>query len=66
MGLFEYIFQQIFTGFIGNNVYYFIRKLFGDKRSYREIVDKTEGFIRFWTGSLTAIFIVVFIVKCTS
>ena len=66
MGLFEYIFQQIFINFLGNGIYYLIRKLFGDKRNYREIIDGTEGFIRFWTGSLTAILLVVFVVKCTS
>lgn len=66
MGIFEYIFQQIFINLIGNTIYYLIRKLIGDKRSYREIQDQTEGFIKFWTGAFTIVLIVVFLVKCTS
>lgn len=66
MGIFEYIFQQIFINFIGNNIYYLFRKIIGDKRSYKEIQDQTEGFMKFWTGSFTMILIVIFLVKCTS
>ncbi|CDN75898.1 hypothetical protein CMU59_17530 [Elizabethkingia anophelis] len=66
MGFFEYIFQQIFINALGNNIYYLLRKLIGDKRSYREIQDQTQGFIKFWTGSFTAIVITIFLVKCTS
>ncbi|MDQ1163166.1 hypothetical protein QE422_003534 [Chryseobacterium sp. SORGH_AS 447] len=67
MGVFGIVFQLIFTHLIGNNIYYLIRKLLGDKRSYREIVsnEKESGF-RYFTGILIILAFIVFLVKCTS
>ena len=66
MEIFKYIINQIIIGFVGDNVYYLIRKIMGDKRNYKQIKEQTEGFIRFWTGSFAVIIIVIFLVKCTS
>jgi uncharacterized membrane protein len=67
MEIFGFIFQLIFTHLIGNNIYYILRKLIGDKRSYKEIVnnEKENGF-RYFTGVLVMLGFVVFLVKCTS
>ena len=67
MEIFGFIFQFIFTHLIGNNIYYLVRKLVGDKRSYKEIVsnEKENGF-RYFTGVLVMLGFVVFLVKCTS
>lgn len=67
MGFLELIFQLIFTSLIGNNIYYIIRKLVGDKRSYKDIVnsEKDSG-LRYFTGVFIMIAIVIFLVKCTS
>lgn len=67
MDIFGFIFQLIFTHLIGNNIYYLLRKLLGDKRSYKEIVtnEKEDGF-RYFTGVLIILMFVVFLVKCTS
>jgi uncharacterized membrane protein len=67
MEIFGFIFQLIFTNLIGNNIYYILRKLIGDKRSYKEIVnnEKENGF-RYFTGVLVMLGFVVFLVKCTS
>lgn len=67
MEIFGFIFQLIFTPLIGNNIYYLLRKLFGDKRSYKDIVsnDKESGF-RYFTGVLMILIFIVFIVKCAS
>ncbi|MDR6525389.1 hypothetical protein J2787_000759 [Chryseobacterium rhizosphaerae] len=62
MGIFEYIFQQIIINLIGNSVYYILRKLIGDRRSYKEIQDQTEGYIKFLTG-LIFIFIIIVLMK---
>jgi len=67
MEIFGFIFQLIFTHLIGNNIYYLVKKLFGDKRSYKDIVsnEKESGF-RYFTGVLMILIFIVFIVKCTS
>ena len=67
MEIFGFIFQLIFTHLIGNNIYYLVRKLIGDKRTYKEIVtnEKEDGF-RYFTGVLIILIFVVFLVKCTS
>lgn len=67
MGIFEVIFQFIFTHLIGNNIYFLIKKLVGDKRSYKEIItnEKESGF-RYFTGVLMILVFIIFIVKCTS
>lgn len=63
----EYIFQLIFTNLIGNNVYYVVRKIIGDKRSYKEIVNnEKDSTMRFVTGTITLMACVIFLVKCTS
>ncbi|SEN11938.1 hypothetical protein SAMN05421856_1216 [Chryseobacterium taichungense] len=63
----EYVFKLIFTHLIGNNIYYLIRKLVGDKRNYKEIVsnEKESGF-RYFTGILVILTFIIFLVKCTS
>jgi len=67
MGIFEVIFQVIFTHLIGNNVYYLVKKLIGDKRSYKEIVNsqKEDGW-RYGTGMFVMFALIIFLVKCTS
>lgn len=67
MEIFGFIFQLIITHLIGNNIYYFVRKIVGDKRSYKEIVnnEKEDGF-RYFTGVLFLLVLVIFLVKCTS
>ncbi len=62
MGIFEYIFQQIIINLIGSSIYYLLRKLMGDKRSYKEIQDQTEGYIKFLTG-IIFIFITIVLMK---
>ncbi|SEN11911.1 hypothetical protein SAMN05421856_1215 [Chryseobacterium taichungense] len=63
MGIFEYIFQQIFMNIIGNGIYYLLRKIIGDKRSYKEIQDQTEGYIKFFTGVIFVFIIIVLMKK---
>ncbi|SIP86245.1 hypothetical protein SAMN05880574_10130 [Chryseobacterium sp. RU37D] len=67
MGIFEVIFQIIFTTLIGNNIYYLVRKIIGDKRSYKEIInsEKEDGW-RYGTGMFVMFAFVIFLVKCTS
>ena len=48
--------------FIGNGIYYLLRKIIGDKRSYREIQNQTEGYIKFFTG-VVSVFIIIVIMK---
>lgn len=63
----DYIFQLIFTNLIGNNIYYLLRKLVGDKRTYKEIINnEKDSTIRFLTGTFTLVALVVFLVKSTS
>lgn len=62
MGIFEFIFQQILINVIGNGIYFLLRKLIGDERSYKEIQDQTAGYIKFFTGVLF-IFIIIFLLK---
>lgn len=63
MGIFEYIFQQIFMNVIGNGIYYLLRKIIGDKRSYKEIQEQTEGYIKFFTGVIFVFIIIVLMKK---
>lgn len=63
MGLFEYIFQQIFINFLGNGIYYLLRKIIGDKRTYAEIQEQTAGYIKFWTGSAFVCVIIILMKK---
>ena len=67
MEILGFIFQLIFTHLIGNNIYFLMRKILGDKRSYKEIVnnEKENGF-RYFTGVLVMLGFVLFLVKCTS
>ena len=64
MGIFEIIFQFIFTHLIGNNIYYLVRKLVGDKRSYKEIVnnEKDSG-LRYFTGIFVILAVIVLMKK---
>ncbi|MFN1217274.1 hypothetical protein ACKW6Q_09920 [Chryseobacterium kwangjuense] len=62
MGIFEFIFQQILINVIGNGIYFLLRKLMGDRRSYKEIQDQTAGYIKFFTG-VAFIFIVIVVMK---
>lgn len=66
MNFLEYIFQQIIKFFFGSIVYYIIRKVLGDKRSYKQIQKETDDYILMFTGTLMMFGIVIFLVKCTS
>ena len=64
MEIFGFIFQLIFTHLIGNNIYYLVRKLIGDKRTYREIVsnEKNSG-ARYFTGIFVILAVIVIMKK---
>jgi hypothetical protein len=64
MEIFGFIFQLIFTHLIGNNIYYLVRKLVGDKRSYKEIVsnEKDSG-LRYFTGVFVILAIIILMKK---
>jgi len=64
MEIFGFIFQFIFTHLIGNNIYYLIRKLFGDKRSYKDIVsNEKDTELRYFTGVFTILAVIVIMKK---
>ncbi len=65
MEIFGFIFQIIFTNLIGNNIFYLARKLMGDKRSYKEIVnnEKDSG-IRYSIGIFMILALIIVMKKC--
>lgn len=63
MGILEFIFQQVLINLVGNGVYFLFRKLIGDRRTYKEIQDQTEGYIKFLTGAIFFIIIIVIMKK---
>jgi len=64
MEIFGFIFQLIITRLIGNNIYYLIRKIVGDKSSYKEITsnEKNSGY-RYFTGIIFILAIIVVMKK---
>ncbi|RXM38157.1 hypothetical protein BOQ62_19065 [Chryseobacterium sp. CH21] len=62
MGILEFIFQQVLINLIGNSIYFLLRKLIGDTRSYKKIQDQTAGYIKFFTG-VVFIFIAIVLLK---
>ncbi len=64
MEIFGFIFQLIVIHLIGNNIYYLMRKIVGDKHSYKEITtnEKNSGF-RYFTGVIVILIVIVMMKK---
>lgn len=64
MEVFGFVFQLIFTHLMGNNIYYLVRKLIGDKRNYKEIVSsKKNSGIRYFTGIFVILAVIIMMKK---
>ncbi|MDQ1163167.1 hypothetical protein QE422_003535 [Chryseobacterium sp. SORGH_AS 447] len=64
MEIFGIVFQLIFTHLIGNNIYYLVRKLIGDKRSYKEIINsERDSGLRYFTGVFVILAVIILMKK---